>query len=71
MHADIGVIAVPVEQAQAVAETLIEAGVSALWNFTPCRLLAPDDIVIQNTSIYAHLAVMYNRMNAKKTDIPR
>ena len=71
MQAEIGVIAVPVEQAQAVADTLIDAGVSALWNFTPCRLLAPENIVIQNTSIYAHLAVMYNRINANNPDLTR
>jgi len=62
LHAGIGILAVPVEHAQNVADRLIEAGVKAIWNFTPYRICAPEGIVISNTSIYAHLAVMYNRM---------
>lgn len=65
--ADIGIITVPVEHAQTVAEQLIDAGVKALWNFTPFRIRVSDDIVVQNTSIYAHLAVMYNRLNFNKS----
>lgn len=65
--ADIGIITVPVEHAQNVAEQLIDAGVKALWNFTPYRIRVSDDIVVQNTSIYAHLAVMYNRLNFNKS----
>ena len=64
--ADIGVLAVPVEHAQASADKLQRSGVKAIWNFTPFRIKVADDVVIQNTSIYAHLAVMYNRINCKK-----
>lgn len=66
LRADIAIIAVPAEQAQIVADILVEAGVKALWNFTPSRLRAPEGIVIENTSIYAHLAVIYNRLSLKK-----
>lgn len=62
LRADIAIIAVPVEQAQPVADRLVDAGIKALWNFTPCRLRAPEGVVIENTSIYAHLAVIYNRL---------
>ena len=62
LNAGIGILAVPVEHAQEVADRLIKAGVKAIWNFTPYRICAPEGIVISNTSIYAHLAVMYNRM---------
>lgn len=60
--AKVGIITVPVEHAQSAADLLVAAGVKALWNFTPFRLSAPEGVVITNTSIYAHLAVMYNRM---------
>ncbi|MCM1071304.1 MAG: redox-sensing transcriptional repressor Rex [Alistipes timonensis] len=60
--ATVGIITVPVEHAQSAADLLTEAGVKALWNFTPFRLSAPEGVVLTNTSIYAHLAVMYNRM---------
>lgn len=60
--ADIGIVTVPVEYAQSSADALIEAGVKAIWNFTPYRISVPENVVVTNTSIYAHLAVMYNRM---------
>lgn len=62
-NAAIGIITVPVDHAQEVADRLVKAGIRALWNFTPFRITAPEHVVIQNTSIYAHLAVMYNRLD--------
>lgn len=59
---EIAVIAVPVENAQNAADHAVAAGIKALWNFTPFRLRTREDIVIQNTSFYSHLAVMYNRL---------
>ena len=61
--ASIGIITVPVENAQEVTDFIIGNGIKALWNFTPFRIRVPENIVVQNTSIYAHLAVMFNRMN--------
>lgn len=62
LEAEIAVIAVPVEQAQRAADHAVAAGIRGLWNFTPFRIRTREDIVIQNTSIYSHLAVMYNRL---------
>lgn len=59
---EIGVLTVPVEYAQDVADLMIVGGIKAIWNFTPFRIRVPEEIVVQNTSIYAHLAVMYNRL---------
>jgi len=58
----IAILTVPVERAQDVADLAIASGMTALWNFTPYRIKAPEDVVIANTSIYAHLAIIYNRM---------
>jgi len=60
---DIGVLTVPVEKAQSVCNMMIEGGIKAIWNFTPFRIRVPENVVVQNTSIYAHLAVMFNRLN--------
>ena len=61
---NIGVLTVPVERAQETADMMIEGGIQAIWNFTPFRIRVPENIIVQNTSIYAHLAVMFNRLNA-------
>lgn len=68
LHAEIGIITVPADHAQQAADMLIEAGIRAIWNFTPFRISAPEGIVIANTSIYAHLAVMYNRMGSPESN---
>jgi redox-sensing transcriptional repressor len=62
--AKIGVLTVPVDKAQEVAIQMIEGGVKAIWNFTPFRIRIPEHVVVQNTSMYAHLAVMFNRLNS-------
>ncbi|MFV0472093.1 MAG: redox-sensing transcriptional repressor Rex [Paludibacteraceae bacterium] len=59
---NIGVLTVPFEKAQEAADMMIEGGIQAIWNFTPCRIRVPESIIVQNTSIYAHLAVMFNRL---------
>jgi len=64
--AQIGIITVPVESAQSASDNLAAAGVKAIWNFTPSRIRVREGVVISNTSIYSHLAVMYNRLSTLK-----
>ncbi len=61
-NAQIAILTVPVNHSQEAADAAIEAGIKAIWNFTPIRIKVPSDVVIANTSIYAHLAIIYNRM---------
>ena len=64
----IGVLTVPIEIAQCITDTMVAGGIKAVWNFTPFRIRVPEDIVVQNTSLYAHLAVMFNRLNFNETE---
>lgn len=61
--AEIGVLTVPSGVAQEVSNYMISGGIKAVWNFTPFRIRVPEGIVLQNTSLYAHLAVMFNRLD--------
>lgn len=63
LDVSIGILTVPIDSAQEVSELMIKGGIKAIWNFTPFRITVPDNIVVQNTSIYAHLALMFNRLN--------
>lgn len=63
MKAEIGILTVPADFAQDVANYMVEGGIRGIWNFTPFRIIVPEGIVLQNTSLYAHLAVMFNRLN--------
>ena len=51
-----------------MADSLVGAGVVAIWNFTPVRIRVAEGVVVTNTSIYSHLAVMYNRMLSNHSD---
>ncbi len=60
----IAIVAVPFESAQGVADTLVDSNIKAIWNFTPFRIKVPRNVVLQNTSIYSDLAIMYNSLEA-------
>lgn len=62
----IGILTVPVDVAQQVADIMVQGGLKAIWNFTAVRIRVPDDVIVQNTSLYAHLAVIFNRLHAKQ-----
>lgn len=60
---NIGVLTVPINIAQEITDKMVDGGIKAVWNFTPFRIRVPENIVVQNTSLYAHWAVMFNRLN--------
>ena len=60
---NIGVLTVPINIAQEITNKMVDGGIKEVWNFTPFRIRVPENIVVQNTSLYAHLAVMFNRLN--------
>ena len=60
---NIGVLTVPINIAQEITDKMVDGGIKAVWNFTPFRIRVPENIVVQNTSLYALLAVMFNRLN--------
>lgn len=60
--ATIAILTVPAEAAQESADIAIAAGMKAIWNFTPYRVKVAEGVVMTNTSIYAHLALIFNRL---------
>ncbi len=62
MHVTIGIICTPAVYAQDVSNDMVGAGIKGIWNFSPRNLDVPDDIAIENTSIYPNLAILFNKM---------
>jgi redox-sensing transcriptional repressor len=58
----IGIITVPAEDVQNVANFMVDCGIKAIWNFTPARIKVPGNIVVQNTAIYTNLAILFNKL---------
>lgn len=63
--ADIGVICVPQESAQHIADRLCAAGIKYLWNFTPCDIKAPKGIIVENVNLSDSLYLLSYRINAQ------
>ncbi len=64
--AEIGIITVPTDQAQNVADVLIECGIKAIWNFSARPISAPNDTIVENTSIASSLAMIKWKLNENK-----
>jgi len=45
---ELGIITTPAQAAQGVADKLIDAGVKGILNFSPVKLIVPDNIIYQD-----------------------
>ena len=54
----IGVIAVPAGEAQAVADRLVNAGVHGIWNFAPVRIKVPDNVQMVSEDLSVGLSTL-------------
>ncbi|QGG49229.1 redox-sensing transcriptional repressor Rex [Heliorestis convoluta] len=53
-----GIIAVPAESAQSIAEALIQTGVASIINFAPVVLNVPEHVEIRNIDLTVNLEVL-------------
>lgn len=60
-----GIITVPAEHAQSVADQLIAGGIKAIWNFAPTHLDVPAGILVQNENMATSLAVLSVHLKAQ------
>ena len=51
----LGIVAVPAEAAQFVAERLVAAGVRGILNFAPVQLVTPPEVTVRNIDVAAEL----------------
>ncbi len=62
MHIHIGVITVPAENAQYVADLMVQGGITAIWNFAPVELQVPENTIVENTPFSQSLAVLSHKL---------
>jgi len=48
---DVGIITVPADQAQSVADLLVKAGIGGILNFAPFTIQVPHDVYLENMDI--------------------
>ncbi|MBT1247161.1 MULTISPECIES: redox-sensing transcriptional repressor Rex [unclassified Thermosipho (in: thermotogales)] len=61
----IGIICVPEESAQEVANLLIKKGIKAIWNFSPAILKVPETIIVENQDITSGILTIKHILTEK------
>ncbi len=64
----LGIITVPTDAAQEVADNMIEAGIEAIWNFAPTRLHVPEDVTVRNEDLAIGIVSLIYHLSWKKKD---
>lgn len=54
----IGIITVPNEAAQQVADQMVAGGIQAIWNFALVKLHVPSNVLVQNEDLASSLAML-------------
>jgi redox-sensing transcriptional repressor len=57
-HLKVAMLAVPADQAQAVADQLVEAGIKGILNYAPVNITTPKDVRVQYIDPVIHLQRM-------------
>ncbi|WP_041078292.1 redox-sensing transcriptional repressor Rex [Thermotoga caldifontis] len=66
-NVEIGVICVPEESAQEVANLLVACGIKGIWNFAPVQLEVPEDVVVVNEDITQSLLTLKHLLNLRRS----
>lgn len=62
----IGIIAVPADYAQEVANQLVDAGVNAILNFAPKVINVPDGVELRNVDLTVNLEILTFNLGTQK-----
>ncbi|MDR0933342.1 MAG: redox-sensing transcriptional repressor Rex [Victivallales bacterium] len=64
-----GILCVPDDAAQEVAEQMVDAGIIAIWNFTAHTLQLPENIIRQKVNLAGDFAVLSVRLAARLREL--
>lgn len=59
----IGIITVGSGSAQDVCDQMLEAGITAIWNFAPCQLKIPDNVLVKQENLALSLAHLNSQIS--------
>jgi redox-sensing transcriptional repressor len=59
----IGIICTPHNAAQDVCDMMVNAGIRAIWNFSPENVVVPDGVVVQNENLSVGIMNLSYKLN--------
>ena len=62
MQIKIGILTVPSNVAQELADRMVKVGIKAIWNFAPIKINVPKDVVVQHENLASSLAVLSQKI---------
>ncbi len=62
----IGIITVGEGSAQTVCDQMLESGITAIWNFAPCKLQIPEGVLFLQENLAVSLAYLNSQLMNKK-----
>ncbi len=65
-HVEIGVIAVPKQASQQIADLLVSCGIQGIVNFSPTTITVPKGIFVKNIDLAVEFLSLFWDMNVKK-----
>lgn len=66
----IAILTVPKDAAQAAADSLVELGIRAIWNFAPTQLVLPAEISVRHENLAVSLALLSHDLKKSQTIPP-
>lgn len=55
---DIGIITIPKDGVQEIADRLVKSGIKGIWNFSPTDLVVPENIKVEDVSLTESILVL-------------
>ena len=65
-NVEIGIITVPKEGAQPIADRYVKAGIKGIWNFAPTDLIVPDNVIVENVRLSESIFILSYFLNNYK-----
>lgn len=62
MGIKIGVLTVPEKSAQPLADSMVKAGIRAIWNFSPAKINVPLHVIVQHENLASSLVVLSKKL---------
>jgi redox-sensing transcriptional repressor len=62
MGIKIGILTVPAQSAQELTDLMVDAGIHAIWNFSPIKIMVPQRIIVQHENLASSLVVLSKKL---------
>ncbi len=62
MGIKIGILTVPAYCAQELADNMVRAGIHAIWNFSPVKVITPPNVIVQHENLASSLVVLSKKL---------